>query len=49
MDKQRYDVFLQEATLTVRDIYEEASGKTLGDMETQSLNDLLDAFFGDKR
>jgi len=48
MDSGQYDAMLQEMTLAVREMYENQSDRQMGEHETQSLNDLLDTFFGEK-
>ena len=49
MDNEQYDEMLQDMTLALREIYENATDKALGEHEAASLNDTLDAFFGTKR
>lgn len=50
MDTKIFDEFLDDATHAVRDLWETASaGQKLGENETYALNDLLTAFFQDKR
>ena len=41
------DEFLNDATLKVREYWEDRDGKKLGDHETTALNDLLTSFFSD--
>jgi len=48
MDPVVYNEMLQEMTLELREVYERESGKVLGEMEAQALNDVLDAFFDDR-
>lgn len=45
MDPDKYDAMLQEMTLSLREIYERENDKMLGEMEAQSLNDMLGDFF----
>lgn len=44
-----FDEFLQDATLAVREMWEDRGGEQMGEFETQSLNDVLSAFFNDKK
>jgi len=49
MDNEQYDEMLQDMTLALREIYENATDKFLDEREAASLNDTLDVFFGTKR
>ena len=49
MDSDEYYDMLQAMTLEVRDKYETASNKTMGEMEARALSDLLDMFFTEMR
>lgn len=42
------DEFLQQATLTLHDIWTQNGGDDIGEFELQNLNDHLGAWFGDK-
>ncbi len=44
-----FDDFLQEATLFIRDLWEDRGGEKIGEYEAQALNDVLTSFFSDKR
>ncbi len=45
MDKNKYNDMLQKMTLEIRNQYETATSKVMGEMETQELNDMLNLFF----
>lgn len=49
MNDESFDDFLQEATLEVSELWEQAGGVELTPTERQQLNDLLTGFFYDKR
>lgn len=48
-DDESFDNFLDDATHAVRGMWEDRGGEKLGEEETYALNDLLTAFFQDKR
>lgn len=43
-----FDEFLQDACLSLREMWESRGGAEIGEMELQSLNDLLSDWFSDK-
>lgn len=45
MEHDKRDEFLNDATLAVRDLWEAATGLRMGTEETDTLNDLLTAYF----
>jgi hypothetical protein len=49
MTDEAFDEFLNDATLAVRDIWEKASGDKMRETEIYALNDVLTAFFNDKK
>lgn len=48
MNSKTWDSFLDDATWSVRDAWEDASKQKLTDTEMDMLNDLLSEFFSDR-
>ena len=49
MDNQHFDAFLDDATHKVSNMWERQSGSKLSTDEKYELNDVLTAFFGQRR